>query len=90
MDHAAEARPDCCVHLNHMPTEYLKRLYFDTIVFTPDVLPTVNHVGAAYNMAYDVEPYISTVTRHWFLEAAVEQDWLLVLDHEPGNPLNQT
>ena len=57
-----------------------------TVVFTPDVLPTINHVGAAYNMAYDVEPYISTVTRHWFLEAAVEQDWLLVLDHEPGNP----
>jgi glyoxylase-like metal-dependent hydrolase (beta-lactamase superfamily II) len=57
-----------------------------TVVFTPDVLPTVNHVGAAYNMAYDVEPYISTVTRRWFLEAAVEQDWLLVLDHEPGNP----
>jgi glyoxylase-like metal-dependent hydrolase (beta-lactamase superfamily II) len=57
-----------------------------TVVFTPDVLPTINHVGAAYNMAYDVEPYISTVTRHWFLDAAVENDWLLVLDHEPGNP----
>jgi glyoxylase-like metal-dependent hydrolase (beta-lactamase superfamily II) len=57
-----------------------------TIVFTPDLIPTLHHVGAAYNMAYDVEPYISSVTRRWFLEQAVKSDWLLVLDHEPGNP----
>jgi glyoxylase-like metal-dependent hydrolase (beta-lactamase superfamily II) len=57
-----------------------------TVVFTPDVLPTIHHVGSAYNLAYDVEPYTSTVTRHWFLEEAVKNDWLLVLDHEPGDP----
>lgn len=34
IDHAASARPDTCTCLNHMPTEYLKRLYFDTIVYT--------------------------------------------------------
>jgi len=27
------------------------------IVFTPDCLPTIHHVGAAYNLAFDVEPY---------------------------------
>ncbi|HET6251816.1 MAG TPA: MBL fold metallo-hydrolase [Tepidisphaeraceae bacterium] len=57
-----------------------------TVVFTPDLIPTIHHAGAAYNMAYDVEPYISTVTRRWFLEEAMRGDWLLVLDHEPGNP----
>ena len=57
-----------------------------SVVFTPDLVPTVNHSGAAYNMAYDVEPYISTVTRRWFFEEAVKEDWLLVLDHEAGNP----
>ncbi len=56
------------------------------IVFTPDILPTTHHVGAAYNMAYDVEPYISTVTRRWFLQAAADHNWLLVLDHEPDHP----
>lgn len=56
------------------------------VVFTPDVLPTANHVGAAYNMAYDVEPFISTVTRRWFLKEALTNDWLLVLDHEPRQP----
>jgi glyoxylase-like metal-dependent hydrolase (beta-lactamase superfamily II) len=57
-----------------------------TIVFCPDLIPTAGHVGAAYNMAYDVEPYISTVTRRWFLKEAAENHWLLVLDHEPGEP----
>ncbi len=57
-----------------------------TVVFTPDLIPTIHHVGAAYNMAYDVEPYVSTVTRRWFLEEAVKGDWLLVLDHETDNP----
>jgi glyoxylase-like metal-dependent hydrolase (beta-lactamase superfamily II) len=56
------------------------------IVFTPDVLPTMHHVGSAYNLAYDVEPYTSTITRHWFLEEAARNNWLLVLDHEPTNP----
>ena len=37
-------------------------------------------------MAYDVEPYMSTVNRRWFLAAAVEHNWILVLDHEPGEP----
>lgn len=58
-----------------------------TVVFTPDVMPTVNHLGAAYSLGYDVEPYTSMVSRRWFLEEAAKGDWLLVLDHEPGNPV---
>ncbi|HEX2151840.1 MAG TPA: amidohydrolase family protein [Stellaceae bacterium] len=34
IDHAASARPDTCTCIRHMPTTYLKRLYFDTIVYT--------------------------------------------------------
>jgi glyoxylase-like metal-dependent hydrolase (beta-lactamase superfamily II) len=55
-----------------------------TVVFTPDVMPTAAHNGAAYNLAYDVEPYTSMITRRWFLAEAAANDWLLVLDHEPG------
>jgi glyoxylase-like metal-dependent hydrolase (beta-lactamase superfamily II) len=58
-----------------------------TVVFTPDVMPTAAHAGAAYSLAYDVEPYTSAVTRHWFLTEAARRDWLLVLDHEPGHPI---
>ena len=34
IDHAAAARPDCCEELHRMPTTYLKRIYFDALVYT--------------------------------------------------------
>ena len=34
IDHAAAARPDCCEELHRMPTTYLKRVYFDALVYT--------------------------------------------------------
>ncbi len=57
-----------------------------TIVFTPDVMPTHYHIGRPYSLSYDVEPYTSMVTKNWFLREAAERDWVLLLDHEPGNP----
>lgn len=57
-----------------------------TVVFTPDVMPTINHVGAAFSLSYDVEPYVTMVTKRWLLDEAARRDWLLVLDHEPENP----
>ncbi|HYM32986.1 MAG TPA: amidohydrolase family protein [Candidatus Cybelea sp.] len=38
MDHAHGARSDCRLCITKKPTSYLKRLYFDTIVFTADQL----------------------------------------------------
>jgi aminocarboxymuconate-semialdehyde decarboxylase len=38
MDHAHGARPDCRRVIKKKPTSYLKKLYFDTIVFTPHQL----------------------------------------------------
>lgn len=58
-----------------------------TVVFTPDVMPTAAHAGAAYSLAYDVEPYTSMVSKRWFLGEAADRRWTLVLDHEPGNPV---
>lgn len=58
----------------------------NTVVFVPDVLPTCAHLGQAYSLAYDVEPYTSCVSKRWLLEAAASENWLLVLDHEAGNP----
>lgn len=57
-----------------------------TIVFASDLVPTAWHVGKAYSLAYDVEPYTSMVTKGWFLREAVERGWTLLLDHEPGDP----
>ncbi|GJQ29343.1 MAG: MBL fold metallo-hydrolase [Phycisphaerae bacterium] len=58
-----------------------------TVVFTPDVMPTRAHVGAAYSLGYDVEPYTSMVTRGWLLDEAASHDLLLVLDHDPVAPV---
>jgi len=38
MDHAYRVRPDCRGRIPRRPTSYLKRLYFDTLVFTADQL----------------------------------------------------
>lgn len=38
MDHAHGARSDCRLCIKRKPTSYLKRLYFDTIVFAPEQL----------------------------------------------------
>lgn len=57
-----------------------------SVVFTPDVMPTAWHVGQAYSLAYDVEPYTSMITRTWFLATAAREGWVLCLDHEPGHP----
>lgn len=60
-----------------------------TIVFTPDVLPTAAHVGAAYSLAYDVEPYTSMMTKQWLLGEAAARGWTLVLDHEVGEAVRR-
>ena len=38
MDHAHRARPDCHTVIKKAPTSYLKKIYFDTVVFTPHQL----------------------------------------------------
>ena len=46
IDHAAAARPDTCTCLRHMPSTYLKRLYFDALVYTHHQLDfLVNEYG---------------------------------------------
>jgi aminocarboxymuconate-semialdehyde decarboxylase len=41
IDHAWGARSDCQANLPKPPTEYLKKVYFDTVVFTPLQLETL-------------------------------------------------
>jgi aminocarboxymuconate-semialdehyde decarboxylase len=38
MDHAHGARDDCRVNISRPPSDYLKQLYFDTVVFDPEQL----------------------------------------------------
>lgn len=54
------------------------------VCFPGDCLPTRAHVGAAFSMGYDMEPYTNMQTKHAMLKRAVDEGWRLVLDHEPG------
>jgi aminocarboxymuconate-semialdehyde decarboxylase len=47
IDHAWGARSDCRADLPHPPTTYLKRIYFDTVVFTPHQLVNLINVFGA-------------------------------------------
>jgi len=58
-----------------------------TLVFAGDVMPTAAHVGAAWNMAYDLFPLQNRESKRRLLEQAARHGWLLVLGHEPHAPL---
>lgn len=55
-----------------------------TVVFPGDVLPTANHVGLPFSIAYDMEPYTSMLSKKRLYTEAIAGDWRLALDHEPG------
>jgi glyoxylase-like metal-dependent hydrolase (beta-lactamase superfamily II) len=54
------------------------------VAFVGDVLPTVNHVGLAFSLGYDMMPYQNLLSKKQLLEQAGKEDWRLALDHEPG------
>jgi len=63
MDHAWRARADCRQHIKKKPTDYLKRLYFDTILFDPRALRYLidlwgaDHVVLGTDYAFDMGDY---------------------------------
>jgi aminocarboxymuconate-semialdehyde decarboxylase len=49
LDHAWKVRPECRKHIDRPPSEYLKQLYVDTVVYTPEsVAQLVTMVGAGH------------------------------------------
>jgi aminocarboxymuconate-semialdehyde decarboxylase len=58
LDHAYAARPDCRHHIKQPPTTYLKRLHFDSIVFTAHQLEyLVEQYGADHVLVGTDYPY---------------------------------
>lgn len=58
-----------------------------TLLFPGDVIPTAAHVGAAWNMGYDLLPLDNRESKRRLLRQAAQEKWLLVLDHEPERPV---
>ncbi len=57
------------------------------LVFCSDLLPSVYHVRMPYVMAYDIRPLVTLEEKRRFFEEAIEEDYLLFLEHDPGNTL---
>ncbi|TVR03065.1 MAG: MBL fold metallo-hydrolase [Deltaproteobacteria bacterium] len=57
-----------------------------TFVFLADLIPTRAHVPLAWVMGYDLDPARSVREKREVLERAIDENWILVLQHEPELP----
>ena len=76
IDHAAAARPDCCERIKERPTTYLKRLYFDALVYTHHQLHyLVEEYGADHIlMGTDYPADMGEIDPVGFIESADKLD----------------
>lgn len=56
-----------------------------TIVFMADLLPSVGHIPLAYVMGYDTRPLITMTEKEQFLKRAVDEEFVLFLEHDSVN-----
>jgi len=56
-----------------------------TIVYMADLLPSVGHLPLPYVMAYDMFPLKTLTEKQAFLEEAVDNNYILFLEHDPIN-----
>lgn len=56
-----------------------------TLVYMADLLPSLGHLPIPYVMAYDMFPLKTLTEKQAFLEEAVDQGYILYLEHDPVN-----
>ncbi len=54
-----------------------------TLLYCADLMPTVSHIPLPYIMAYDNNPLITLEEKKRLLPQAVEENWILVFEHDP-------
>lgn len=59
----------------------------DTIAFCADLLPTAGHIPLPYVMGYDTRPLLTLPEKQKFLQMAVDERFLLFLEHDAHNPV---
>jgi glyoxylase-like metal-dependent hydrolase (beta-lactamase superfamily II) len=57
------------------------------LVFGGDLMPTQRHLGAPYNMAYDLYPLENRASKQKLLKWLADHDALLAIDHELHAPV---
>ncbi len=57
------------------------------LVFAADLLPTAGHIPLPYVMGYDTRPLLTLDEKKSFLQEAVEQEYLILLEHDAHNEI---
>lgn len=85
-----EVVPGVWVKITGGHTGHHQIVYFESEaekgVYFADILPTKSHITPPWVMGYDHYPLVSCDAKSDWLARAVEQNWLVVFDHEPGIP----
>jgi len=54
-----------------------------TLAYMADLLPSVAHIPLPYVMSYDVRPLLTLGEKEAVLRRAAEENWVLLLEHDP-------
>ncbi len=54
--------------------------------YLADLVPTTAHLPLAWIMGYDVEPLVTLETKRRILRRAVDEDWLMIFEHDARTP----
>ena len=54
--------------------------------YLADLAPTAHHLPLPWIMGYDVEPLVTLETKRRILRRAVDEDWLVVFEHDAETP----
>jgi len=55
------------------------------IIFMADLLPSTGHIPLPYVMGYDTRPLLTLTEKEKFLNTAVDNDYILFLEHDSQN-----
>jgi glyoxylase-like metal-dependent hydrolase (beta-lactamase superfamily II) len=58
----------------------------DAACYLADVCPTSAHLPLPWIMGYDLEPLVTLESKRGLWSRALEEDWLLVFEHDPRVP----
>jgi glyoxylase-like metal-dependent hydrolase (beta-lactamase superfamily II) len=56
----------------------------ERLFYAADLMPTSAHVPLPWIMAYDVEPLVTLESKRTILRRAVDEDWLVMFEHDPA------
>ena len=54
------------------------------LLYAADIIPTATHLAVPYVMGYDLQPLLTIAEKKKILRQAVDQNWVIVFEHDPN------